>query len=422
MNKKEKIFVGLTLFYIAYLMFPYVSALLPVAAVSVAVSVLFYFLYPNSFRHDYFKWFLIYIGILLIYCLFGHKFHINGVGHGMNLYNKLLIETAWILPNIMICSIITKLDNPEVYRQIGLGAIGILILSLLAIFPTIWTQSGILRENLRLTEDGNRGILGLPSYTVMSCYSYFIPVACYGFKHSKKTLKWIFFGILSLFLYYVFKSEITTSLLATIFVLLFMIVYKEGGSSKNIVSFTVFATILWFLYETGGIITFLNFLINAYEGTVAQVKLIEFRGVLLGEGESGNVELREQLRERSFASFALNPFVGSYDVGGHSSLIDRLGSMGLLGFIPFVMMIITNVRVWLHRMPNRGTKSFYICGILVMAVFLYNKGLFSGEGWMCFFVILPVCILGMHIHFTDVSNSKWKWKQPKEPYSLPQVL
>ena len=406
MNKKEKSFVFITLFYIAYMIFPYVSAMLPVAWVSVFVSAALYFLYRGCYRQIYFKWFLIYIAILFLYSLFGHRFHVNGVGHSMNLFNKLLIETAWILPNLMICSIITKLDNPKIFKQLAFGSMGVLLLSLLLILPVVFTQSGILRENIRQTESGAPGILGFPSYTLMSCYSFFIPVACYGYKHSKRGLKWGFFGVLILFVYYVFKSEITTSLLATIFVLLFMIVYKEGGNDKNIISFAFFSLLIWFLNETGVILSFLNFLVDAYEGTVAQVKIIEFRDMLLGEGEGGNVQIREELRERSFNSFALNPFIGSYDVGGHSSLMDRLGSMGLLGFIPFVMMIITNVKMWFCKMPDKGTKSFYIAGIVVMAMFLYVKGLFSGQGMLFLFFILPVCIYGIHYYITNVSDSK----------------
>ncbi|MCR4614119.1 MAG: hypothetical protein K5778_08960 [Bacteroidaceae bacterium] len=407
MTVKEKRFIWIALFYIAYMMFPYVTVLLPVAFVSIAVSVFLVLLYPKAFTQNYFKWFLVYIVVLFVYCLFEHPFHINGIGRSMNLYRKLLIETAWILPNIMLCSIIMKLNNPKVFQKLAMGTIIILVASLLLVFPIVWTNAGILRENIRQTEGGEDGIWGLPSYTVMSCYSYFIPVIGYGVKHSQKRLRWLFFFFFLLFIYYIYKSEITTSLLATIFVVFFMLVYQKGGRDKNVLAFIGSVILLWLLYEFGVILTFVDYLVRAYEGTVAQVKLIEFRGTLMGEGESDNVQIREMLRERSLDCFALNPLIGgSLDVGGHSSLIDRLGSMGLLGFIPFVLMLVYNVKTWFRLMPDKGTKFFYLSGILIIFVFLYEKGLFSGQGMLFLFFILPVCIYGIHYYITNVSDSK----------------
>lgn len=138
-------------------------------------------------------------------------------------------------------------------------------------------------------------------------------------------------------------------------------------------------------------------LVDLYDGTVAQSKFLEFQAMLMGQGESENLEVREICRKMSFDCFVNNPIIGSPGVGEHSSLLDRLGSMGLLGFIPFVMMLITNVFMWTKILPDRGTKIFYLIGIGIIAVFLYFKGLFGGHGYLSLFVILPVTIFGIYL-------------------------
>ena len=391
MNTREKRFVLISLLYIAYMVVPIMSALLPIAIVSIVVAVLLYALYPRCFRQDYFLWFLVYIAILVFYSLIGHKFKINGIGE-MASIRKVMIETVWILPNLMICSIVISINNPCVYRQLAKWMLILLVVPLVLITPVIWSTSGILRENIRIMDSTGFGNPWLPNYTLMSCYSFLIPVLGYGYRsfdHKINNVRWLFLGMIILFVYFVYKSEITTSLVSTIFIILFIIIYQRGGNERTI-------------------LLFLDFLVDAYEGTVAQIKIIEFRDMLMGEEEEGNVQLRAKLREMSFNCFLQNPLIGTSGVGGHSSIMDRLGSMGLLGFIPFIMMIILNIKMWYKLMPEKSAKYFYIGGVTIMAMFLYVKGLFSGQGMLCLFFVVPVTIIGIYHYFTNMSNPKYK--------------
>lgn len=399
MKSKEKTFVFITLFYIAYMLFPPITALIPVALISVGVVVALLALYPKSLGADYSKWFFVYWVVLFLYCIVGHDFHINGLGVGpnTNLFHKLLIETAWILPNIIICSILIKTKDKNIYKNIGIGVLIIVTASMLAMLPTVAAGGNVIRDNVRLMESGSSANVLLPSYTVLSCYSFLIPIACYGFKHTKHFLKLLFAGLILLVFYMIIKSEITTSFLAAIFVLIFTLVYNKSITQNLLVIFGAISIIIWLLYETGFLLAFVGFLVDLYDGTVAQSKFLDFQAMLMGQGEGDNIEVREICRKLSFDCFVNNPIIGSPCVGEHSSLLDRLGSMGLLGFIPFVMMLITNVFMWTKILPDRGTKIFYLIGIGIIAVFLYFKGLFGGQGYLSLFVILPVTIFGIYL-------------------------
>ena len=169
-------------------------------------------------------------------------------------------------------------------------------------------------------------------------------------------MKIIFAAFIALFVYAVIKTEITTSFIAVVIVLLFTLVYQNEyrGNTKTIIAFFVVLIVLWILYVTGIVLQLVEMLIRMYEGTVAQKKFIEFREMLLGNDKSNNVSLRAYLRQLSLQCFYRNPIIGSPGVGGHSSLLDRLGSMGLLGFLPYLFMLVANVKAWIKQMPEHG--------------------------------------------------------------------
>lgn len=404
MKSKDKLFILITLIYTAFMLFP-PFALFPVELMSVGVVLLLFVLFPQCLRDNYFKWSCLYIAVLFVYCIFHHNFHINGIGRSMNLFNKLMIETAWILPNILICSIIRNTNNAKVFRIVGIGLLVIISISFLFMLPSVLAGGNVLRINVRLTESGERGNILLPSYTLMSSYSFLLPVACYGIKYTKRFLKYYFVALTVLIVYMVVKSEITTSFLASCFVLLFTLSYRKNIQNLPVI-FVTMAVIMWLIYISGALLAFVDYLISLYDGTVAQIKFIEFRDMLLGSDEDDNLTVREFCRKMSMDCFYANPLTGSPDVGGHSSLLDRLGSMGLLGFIPFVMMLITNIQMWIRFLPDKGTKFFYFSGIFIIFVFLYNKGLFSGQGMLILFVVLPVAIYGIYLYVNKVSISK----------------
>lgn len=401
MSVKEKWFVGIALFYIAYMVFPLVVAFTPIPLwlLCIGVSVVLLVMYPNCLRQRFLYWFLAYFLVLFIYCLIEHPFHINGMGDSNAAFRRLTIEMAWIFPNLLISSIVIKLNNNSVYKILGKGIMILLILSLIVILPTILQYSSILRDNLRAIESGDEALdIDLPGYTLMSCYAYFVPVLCYGFKKAKKTMKIVFAASIALFVFAVIKTEITTSFIAVVIVIIFTLVYQNEsrGNTKTIIAFFVILIVLWLLYVTGVVLQFVELLIRMYEGTVAQIKFIEFREMLMGNDERNNMGLRAYLRQLSLQCFYNNPIIGSPGVGGHSSLLDRLGSMGLLGFLPFLFMLVANVKAWIKQMPERGEKFFYISGIVIVFMFLYVKGLFGGEGMLFMTVLLPVGIIGIY--------------------------
>lgn len=387
-TRRERLFVVITLFYIAYSVFPAVAAIthIPVFVISLGVTVAVACLYPeNLFGSKFLKWFYAYAAILFVYCIVGHKFKINGLGYNA-LSRNLLIETAWILPNLLTCVVLFR--KKKLIKTIGIGAIILIFVSFVTILPTLVQSAGILRQNIRDSEDVDLFNPFLPSYTLMSSYSYFFPVICYGMLRFKGKLRFVFLVLAAILFYVIFKTEITTSMLVMFGVTVMSITYKDDKKSQSLTALFV-AILIFFLYETGILLAFVDFMGEQYEGTAASPKFQDFHNMLVGESSDNNLSVREHCREISLNSFYSNPIFGAEENGGHSSILDRLGTMGLVGFIPWAAMIFTLMKSSYNIYFNRSTKFFYLCGAVAVLIFLYMKGLFSGEGMLCLAVILP---------------------------------
>ena len=90
-------------------------------------------------------------------------------------------------------------------------------------------------------------------------------------------------------------------------------------------------------------------------------------------------------------SFERNPIIGYPEIGNHSNILDRLGGMGLLCFVPYILFIISIWRSFIHRLKGAPQSTFYYnLGCIIVIILLYEKGLFSYEGWSFFAVILPI--------------------------------
>ena len=397
-NSKEKKFVIISLLYIAYQVFPLFANLsrLPVWFVPIIITVALIMLYPKSHFTNCCRWFLGYFLVLLIYCLVKHPFHINGIGDSNATFRRLTIEIAWILPNILIFNILMIIDNPKVYIIITMGTLILITASFFFIIPSLLVNSRVLRLYNSGKEIEDINVSGLPSYTLMSCYSYFIPILCYGLISFKNKIKIIFFILLLIFAYVIYKTEITTSFIMMIFMLGFTITFHRNNFSKIMITTIIIFCILLISYETGLLLKIVDIMQTATLGSSAGNKWAGFYNLMTGNSTSGDLNVRKYCRQLSINCFFRNPLFGSPGVGGHSILLDRLGSMGLLGFIPYVMMLTTNITSWYSKMSDKKSRIFYIGSLIIFFVFLYIKGLFSGEGTLCMFVIVPTSILGLN--------------------------
>lgn len=390
MGKKKRVFLIVSLLYIVYLIFPFMSDILPlpVGGLNILVVCVLLVTNPRALACPLSLWAMLYFFVLIIYSLFGKQLPAFGVGDYSS-FRIAVFEMGSLLPPILIYENLMYFNDDGLFSKITLFTVILLLVSLLYVIPVAMTDVNLLRESV---VRGENHVWGIPSYALTHSYMIIIPGILFGL-HSSKGYKWWILLILLLFVSYtVYLSYVTTIIILSAIVIFASSLYSENQGKLMLRLFSL-SFLFVLLYFSGFFELLLDSLVNVFTGTAAQNKMIEIRSMLLG----GNAETivfdeRKRLHQISYEAFNNNIWIGSLPVGGHSVLVDRLGGLGLIGFVPFIAMIITQVHSFSTYLVDRKGRYHYLLGAACVIILLYQKGLFGSEGWLFLFVLLPCFI------------------------------
>ena len=140
-------------------------------------------------------------------------------------------------------------------------------------------------------------------------------------------------------------------ILLIIFLLTFFIRVKNIKFNLFFLRLMIFlaSLCLFFIICNDSLINFLKFLIELTEFfnlNFLSEKIFDFVNLLLTNQAGNSIDARLSVYIKSVISFFTNPFFGSLlkpepigSVGGHSELLDLLGSTGIFGFFILILMI-----------------------------------------------------------------------------------
>lgn len=112
-----------------------------------------------------------------------------------------------------------------------------------------------------------------------------------------------------------------------------------------------------------------------------------------GEME-GDVDVRYKLYEVSFDNFLENPLIGTDNIDpekGHSAFLDRLGAFGLIGIIPWVMILFSITKFNYKYLPYKA-RDFYLIGIFSFVFLLLLKNMSNFYTWYTYVVLMPAML------------------------------
>ena len=182
-------------------------------------------------------------------------------------------------------------------------------------------------------------------------------------------------------------SYVTAIIIVLVGVIVFSVIISRAKKGTVAVWIFFLFLILILLFAFGVIDIILDQIAEFYMGTSTYGKMKSIKYALNGQRTLNRTSFHMQ----SWYAFENNPIIGSMPVGGHSSVLDRLGGLGLLGFIPFTGMFISIIKVENRHYSNKAINYYHlmVCATLVL---LYEKGLFGAEGWLFFGVLCPACL------------------------------
>ena len=120
-------------------------------------------------------------------------------------------------------------------------------------------------------------------------------------------------------------------------------------------------------------------------------KVADIRYDMIHDSETGDMANRQNLYALSFETFLTSPLVGTDDytrIGGHSSIIDRMAAFGLLGFVPFILVLILATFQCRTCLPSSSRWYFTIC-VISFAVMQLMKSMCHVEEWLMYLVVAP---------------------------------
>lgn len=395
MELKKKLFLIISTGFILYIVFPLVADLLPIpiATISLTVTVALFLLYPDAImKNKTFLWFFIYASVLFLYLALG-KFLAIGIGYVAD-SKKIVIEFAFILPSLVIFSILQHFDDYQFYKKIGRISLIIILLSFIYYIPIIIDDPGLLRAAMYYEKE-ELPVKGMPNYTLLHAYIIAFPAQLYGVSKFEGWRKWGMIGIAVLFMYIIINTSITTSLIIGLGLVFFALLYSPKKKIASLIKITIFFCFIYALYLLGAFVSILDWAIDFFEGTATQMKMMDFKDVLLGGSteNAATIAGRSNYHDMSIRAFLTNPFIGSIPVGEHSNFLDRLGGLGLLGFIPYCMLFYTHFKSYLKQITDSTQRIYYFVGFFATLVFAYNKGTFGQEGWLFMLIILPTMLI-----------------------------
>lgn len=391
MNFKKKAFLVIALFYICYVLFPLFGDLLKISPVLASIVTLSacVVLYPRALANRTMIWCSLYIFILYIYLILGRPITV-GIGD-MSDTRKFIIECAFLLPPLAIYSILLHLNDIKINKVIAVSSIAMIVITAVYLFPLLMESRTLLRvddarENIALQ------IPGIPLYTLMHGYAILLPIFLYNYRVSSQRI--IAIVLLIVICYLIYSSYVTTSLILSLISFLFAIIYHAKNKFKVFTILFLMTLTVWLLIHTGVVEKLLDWLVAFYDGTFVAEKISDVKDSLVGKTLTGrSIVGRIEHHNVSLESFMINPIFGTGVIGAHSFIIDRLGGMGLVVFIPFVAMFISILKKNYCRLISRDAKAYYWLVIFLITVMLYNKGLFGKEGWLIMSVIIPSCLI-----------------------------
>ena len=406
MPQKKKIFLVVSLLYILYTIVPIIPDVTGIAVwvVNLFTFIILLALYPRAFTNPVMYWFLAYAAILALYVIVGKPLTI-GIGSVQD-SKKVIIEYAFMLPSFSIFSILYYLKDYKLFKYVALGGLTFVVISFIYLVPMIVSEGEIMRISHSIQAEGDVKITGTPDYTLMHAYIIAVPALLYGIKVYDGMKKWVLIAVLVLFCFIILHTYVTTSLIISLGTIIFALLYDTNNKPKSFLFIFLTGFAVYMLHSAGVFIQLFDFLLRFFDGTAVEPKIEGFKYIYLGgdiESSGGHITGRMSYHDMSWLAFSENFLIGGTSpVGGHSQIIDRLGGMGIIPFIPFIMIIISLIKMSLRLIKNKEQRIFYFLSLFSVIMLLYQKGLFGQEGWLFLMVLMP----GLIITFRNIVKAR----------------
>ena len=316
------------------------------------------------------------------------------LGYGLDLITWFANFMDIALPIFLLQAAI-KYDNNKTEKSLVRFSLGFIFLTIVLSIIVMAKDPTALRYRQALVVMGEMSdahqysIQGLASYgfaAMVMCMPAVL-ISIYKSTVYKKIRLYSIVGIV-LSLVFMWMGQTTTTLLICI-CLTFISFFVDKNTSKGL-----FVGAAIFIFVVGFLGAPIIDAISPYtEGTAMETKFTNFSSQLHGgaiETEEGSVEGRASLTALTLKVFIGNPIFGDSHgyIGGHNYFIDRFALYGIIGVIPFFVMLFYLYRSAIRYLPpnKRGIYQLIFLGFIALGLLKNMSGM---DYWLFMFCFYP---------------------------------
>lgn len=234
---------------------------------------------------------------------------------------------------------------------------------------------------------------GLANYALPHAVTMVIPLLIMGLKFPiEKKRKLFLLASLIACLVLIYLSGATGALLTGIFALVISVMTKNKTGTGRLLLFFVSGVSLMFLLGNDRL---LLSMLEWFDGVIGgqghfHNKIMDFETLIMYGESTGDINERESLYTATIEAIIEHPLFGVNEgTGGHSALLDRCAALGLVGFLPFLLFIYTQIKQSISIIKKQSVV-FYLESVIVAFMMLTIKAIDRWEMWLFLFTVLPL--------------------------------
>lgn len=386
---------------------PFVNSLVVLVA-GLGISLLFY---RDFYKQAFISWIVLYAIVLVMNNLMGDYY--------FQLITNVIEELCLLLfPAALSFYIITQKQYSAASWLIFTFFI-LMIYSSIATFIVVMLFPDAVRTTVFLMEHEETDVLrlyysmGMVSYKFCHALPIIIPALVYSFLRSNKML---FFRIISFIallavLITIYLSNAATALLLALFALVASVFVSKKSPKVTLLRLVTLGLVL------------IPFIVSSD----LLVDLLQAIGSLFTDDKSAYIDRFEDIKSMSESGKASGDLGGRMDkysislsilegniilgsnmpTGEHSALLDRLASLGLVGWIPYMIYIIKNT-LKQSKIISKKVISYFFIGAVSALIMMATKNMSNWDTWFMFFGLLPVLLWYASLDSQEVEQLKHK--------------
>lgn len=295
-------------------------------------------------------------------------------------------------------------DNNTFIKTVLFVSFALFTIEAVSSFVILQVEPMIIRTLYKIASDeGDTGIMfeyyrtGLMDYSMAHAIPILIPPLFYAYKKVSSTAKSKILLLIAIAgcVFLTWLSDSTTALMLAVLFLATGFLTNVSDIRSNFRKLIVVGVITLPIIASDDVQLAALDAAETVLGSesVFADKIEEFRYSIENEGKmSGDMQGRVDRYNKSLDMFFANPLWGTNTKpGNHASLIDRLGSLGLLGFIPLMLFFWYSLKRIAAYLPA-DSLVFFIQGIFAAMVMLGTKGMWNWSMFYNLFILLPFII------------------------------